>query len=186
MPVEDVARWLLMFVVIPLWVLAGLADWWCHRRTDIAHTSGWPENVFHWVLLAEGGVALLAVALLEIDAAVLLLVFAAFLAHEITTWIELRYTAPLRDVQPGEQMVHSFMEILPLLVLALAAVIGWDRVAGLFEAGAPDFALALKAEPWPASYLAGLGCAVLLLNVLPLAEEGWRCARAAQRSGRAP
>jgi hypothetical protein len=27
---------------------------------------------------------------------------------------------------------------------------------------------------------------VLLLNVLPLAEEGWRCARAAAEAGRGP
>jgi hypothetical protein len=182
---EDAARWLLMAVVIPLWVLAGLADWWCHRRTDIAHTSGWIENVFHWVLLAEAGIGLLAVALLEIDAAVLMLVFASFLAHEITTFIELRYTVPLREVRPGEQMVHSFMEILPLLLLALAAVIGWDQVLALFDEDVPDFALLPKAQPWPASYLAGVGIAVLLLNVLPMAEEGWRCVRAAAAARRA-
>jgi hypothetical protein len=178
MTIQDAAEWLLMAVVIPLWIVAGVADWWCHRRTRIEATSGLPENVFHWVLLGEGGVIVVAVALLEIDAAVLLLVFAAFLAHEVTTFVELRYTVPLRAVHPAEQMVHSFMELLPLVVLALLAVMRWDQVLALFDGGVPDFSLQPKVQPWPLAYLAGVAAAVAVFNVLPMAEEGWRCVRA--------
>jgi hypothetical protein len=174
----DAAELVIMAAVIPLWIVAGLVDWWCHRRTLIERTSGWPENVFHWFLFAEAGIALAAVGLLEITAAVLLLVFAAFLAHEVTTFVELRYTVPRREVRPLEQMVHSFMEILPLAILALLAVMQWDQVLALFDAGTPDFDLRLKADPWPAKYLLGVVIAVLVLNILPLAEEGWRCLRA--------
>jgi hypothetical protein len=179
--IEDAAELLLMVAVIPLWIAAGLADWWCHRRTAIEHTSGLPENAFHWFLLAQGGVALLAVALLEPNGAVLLLVFAAFLAHEVTTFVELRYTVPLRAVLPGEQMVHSFMELLPLMILALLAVIRWDQVLAFFDGREPDLGLRLKQAPWPPEYLAGAALAVLLLNVLPMAEESLRCARAGVR-----
>ena len=175
---RDAAELVMMAGVIPLWIVAGLVDWWCHRRTAIERTSGWPENVFHWFLFAEAGIALAAVGLLEITAAVLLLVFAAFLAHEITTFVELRYTVPRREVRPLEQMVHSFMEILPLAILGLLAAMQWDQVLALFGAGAPDFGLRLKAHAWPASYLLGVVLAVLVLNILPLAEEGWRCLRA--------
>jgi hypothetical protein len=178
MSIEDAAEILLMAVVVPLWIAAGLADWWCHRRTAIESTSGLPENAFHWLLFAEGGLALVPVALLEIDAAVLLIVFAAFLAHEVTTFVELRYTVPLREVRPVEQMVHSFMELLPLAMLALLAVMAWDQVLALFAAGEPDFALRRKLDPWPGAYLAGAAAAVLLFNALPLAEEGLRCLRA--------
>jgi hypothetical protein len=171
------AQLVLMVVVIPLWIGMGLVDWWCHRRTRIEDTSGLPENVFHWFLLAEGGLALLATALLEINAAVLLLVFAAFLAHEATTFIELRYTVPLRDVRPFEQMVHSFMELLPLVLLALLAVMKWDQVLALAGEGTPDFDLRPKQEPWPVGYLVWMAGAVTLFNLLPLAEEGLRCLR---------
>lgn len=163
--------------IIPGWILCGVADWWCHRRTAIERTSGLPENAFHWLLLAEGGVALLAVALLEIDAAVLLVVFAAFLAHEVTTYVELRYAVPRREVRPLEQMIHSFLEILPLAMLGVVAVLAWDEVLAMFR-GTADFALRPKAHPWPLPYLAGAAVAVLLLNVLPMAEEGVRCWRA--------
>jgi hypothetical protein len=172
---QDGARLVLMFGVMPLWILAGLADWWCHRRTSIERTSGLRENLFHWLLFAEAGVALLAVAVLEVNAALLLLVLAAFLAHELTTFVELRYTVPRRDVRPMEQMVHSFMEILPLLLLGLLAVMGWDRI---FDSAARDFALRATRAPWPPAYLASVAAAVLLLNVLPMAEETLRCWRA--------
>ena len=168
----------LMAGIIPLWILSGVADWWCHRRTGIERTSGVAENAFHWLLLAEGGVALLAVALLEIDAAVLLLVFAAFLAHEVTTYVELRYTVPRREVRPLEQMVHSFMEILPLAMLGVVAVLAWDQVVAMIGGGVAEFALRVKEHPWPVPYLLGVAAAVLVLNVIPMAEEGVRCWRA--------
>ncbi|QJW83416.1 hypothetical protein HK414_02120 [Ramlibacter terrae] len=120
---EEAARLLLMYAVFPVWVAAGLADWACHRRTRIERTSGLPENIFHWGLFALMGLATLAVGLLEVNAAILLLVFAAFLAHELATYLELRYTVPLRPIGPFEQMVHSFMELLPLVALALLATL---------------------------------------------------------------
>jgi hypothetical protein len=172
------AEALLMFAVVPLWIAAGLADWWHHRRTAIERTSGWPENVLHWILFGQGGVVLLAAAFLEVTAGALLLVAAAFLAHEATTWVELRYTVPRREVRPAEQMVHSFMEILPLVVLGLLALTAWDEARALFGEGVPDFDLRAKDAPWPASWLLGAGAAVLAFNALPLAEEAVRCLRA--------
>lgn len=178
----DLALALLMFAVVPLWIAAGTADWACHRRTRIADTSGLPENLFHWLLLAQGGALLLAVALLEITTGVLLLGLALFVTHEITTWVELRYTVPRREVRPIEQMVHSFMEILPLAILLLAAVSAGGQVLALAGAGSPDYGLRAKAQAWPPSYLLAVGAAVLLLNLLPMAEETRRCVRA--RAGR--
>ena len=175
MNAQDGARLLLISGVVPLRILAGLVDWSCHRRTHIERTSGLRENLFHWLLFAEAGVALGAVAMLEVNAALLLLVAAAFLVHEVTTFIELRYTVPRREVAPLEQMVHSFMEILPLLLLGLLAVIGWDQVLALSGGGRADFALRATSAPWPPGYLLAVAGAVLGLNVLPLAEEAWRC-----------
>jgi hypothetical protein len=174
---EEVARLLLMYAVVPLWIVAGVCDWACHRRTCIESTSGLPENAFHWLLLSQGGVALLAVGLLEINAGVMLVVFGAFLAHEITTYVELRYTVRRREVRPIEQMIHSFMELLPLALLALLAVLSWDQALALFAEGTPDFELRWKTQPWSPAYLLGVGAAVLCLNLLPLAEESWRCLR---------
>ncbi len=176
----DAARLLLMYAVVPLWIAAGLADWWCHRRTRIESTSGLAENLFHWVLLAEGGVVLLAAALLEVNGFVLLLAGAMFLAHEATTFVELRYTVPRRDVRPAEQMVHSFMEILPLALLMLLAVIAWE------QGTAADLAVRPKTQPWPAAYLLSVAAAVAVCNLLPMTEETLRCFRSRTRARPAP
>jgi hypothetical protein len=172
----DIARPLLMYVVLPLWMLAGFADWDCHRRTRIEHTGGLRESVFHWVMFLQMGAATLAVLFLEINAAVLLLGTVLFLAHEVTTWLELRFVVGRRDVRPLEQMIHSFMEILPLAGLLLLAVLYAQRVTDT-SAGAA-WTLRLKEEPLPAAYLAAALGGATLLNVLPLAEETWRCVRA--------
>lgn len=171
---------LLIVVVFPLWIAAGLADWACHRATRIESTSGLTENLLHWLLLAQAGVAVLAMALLQINAAVLLIVLAAFMLHELTVWLELRYTVPRREVRPIEQMVHSFEELLPLAALVLLAAVAWDQALALVGAGAEpvDLALRWKEQPLPPALLLGGAGAVLLFNVLPLAQETGACLRA--------
>ncbi len=166
----DTAQLILMYGVFPVWVAAGFFDWACHRRTAIATHGGLPENLFHWLLFAEIGVGLLAVAFLEINGAVLLVVAAVFLVHEFTVWLELRYAAPRRNIQPVEQMVHSFMELLPLVSLALLLAIAGGR--------ATDFSLQLKAQPWSPAYLLGALALSAVFNVLPLAQETRACLKA--------
>jgi hypothetical protein len=40
MQTADTLRLLLMYVVLPLWLAAGFADYLCHRAARIAETSG--------------------------------------------------------------------------------------------------------------------------------------------------
>jgi hypothetical protein len=163
----EAATFLLMFAVFPLWVAAGFADWACHARTGIAVTSGLKENLLHWLMYAEIGAGMLAVALFEIDAAVLAIVLGVFLVHEATVYWDLDYSTIRRDVGPFEQMVHSFLELLPLLSLALLAVI----------ADTSDWSLHIKREPWPLEYVAGALGASVLFNGLPLLQETRSCLR---------
>ena len=171
----QLVRELLMFLLLPLWVLAGLADWWCHRRTRIESTSGWRESAFHLLMFTQMSVAALAALLLQVNLALMSLLGALFLLHEATTWLELRFVQPRRLITPAEQMVHSFMELLPLAALFLLA---------LLAAGPADWALRWKDEPVPPQWLAGACGAVLVFNVLPLLEEAWRCLRARAGTGR--
>lgn len=166
---QQAAELLLMFGVYPLWVAAGLADWACHRSSAIERTSGWRENLLHWLLFGQVGLGIAAAAFLEPNAALLAWIAAVFLAHELTVYAELRYAVVRREVRPFEQMVHSFLELLPLASLALLAVLAWDRLA--------DWGLHARREPLPPAYLLTAGLAALLFNVLPLAEESWRCLR---------
>src|SRR6478672_10328775 len=84
--------WLLGAVVFPAWLLSGAADYLCHARTDIAHTSGRHEAALHLLQLAELGFPLLAFLFLEVDALVLALLLAGVVAHTLSAWRDLRYT----------------------------------------------------------------------------------------------
>ena len=33
----------ILYVLLPLWGIAGIVDWWCHRNTEIEKTSGLHE-----------------------------------------------------------------------------------------------------------------------------------------------
>ena len=56
---------------------AGLADWWCHRRSDIEHTAGTTESAIHAAMMVESGVPALLGLFCEIDASVLGVTYAA-------------------------------------------------------------------------------------------------------------
>lgn len=169
---------ILMFLVFPLLVAAGFAEWFCHRRTKIALTSGLKENLMHWLMFAEIAVGVAAVALLEINAAVLLIVLVVFLLHQLTVYWDLHYSTLLRDVGPFEQMVHSFMEILPLLSLALLSLLAWPQAQALVGLGdvPADWSLRLKQQPLPLEYLIAAGVLTVVFNVVPLLHETWSCA----------
>jgi hypothetical protein len=180
---QDAAVILLMYVVYPVWVAAGFADWACHRATGIAVTSGLKENLLHWLMYAEIGVGMAAVAFFEIDAAVLAIVLAVFVVHQLTVYWDLDYSTLRRDVGPFEQMVHSFLELLPLASLLLLAVIAWPQVlaAAHVGVGVSDWSLRPKDEPWPQRYIAiALGASVLF-NGLPLLLETVSCLRGGKK-----
>ena len=174
------AALLLLAVVYPLWVAAGFADWACHRATRIATTSGLRENLLHLLMFVQMGCAIAAMALLQVNAGVLLLVGALFLLHEVTVWWDLRVSLPVRRVTAFEQMVHSFQELLPLAALLLLAAMAWDQALALvgLGTGPADLRLRWKDDPLPLAVLAAGAAMAFTFNALPLAQETWACLRA--------
>jgi len=177
---QEPVRFILMYLAFPVWVAAGFADWACHRHTHIERTSGLKENLLHVLMAVEMGVAIAAVAFLEINAAVLLLVLALFAVHELTVYWDLNYSTPRRHVGPFEQMVHSFLEILPLLGLAMLSVLAWPQAQALFGLGpeSADWSLRAKQQPLPAAYVSAALLLMVAFNTVPLFQETWVCWRA--------
>lgn len=173
---------LLMYGVLPLWLLAGLLDWALHRRASIETTAGLRESHLHLLMLAQLGLPAVLVLLCEVNAGVLALCAVAWLAHEVTVYVDLRWSVARRPVTPLEQMVHSVQEILPLLALALLVSLHWPQAAALGGWGDTParYSLQLKEPPLPPAFLwsVGAGIAVLLLCYL---EEWYRCLRARSR-----
>lgn len=170
---------LLLWGVLPLWLLAGFGDWMCHRAYRIEHDAGTRESLLHWLMLLEMGPALAAALLLDITAAVLVLLFVLCLAHELTTWWDLGYAASRRHIPPLEQWVHALQLSLPWAGLVSLALIHHDQALALLGNGVPDWSLRPKQQPLPLAYLWGVAAAGVLLAALPFAEETLRCRHAA-------
>jgi hypothetical protein len=170
------------YVLIPLWLMAGVADNLCHRATVIEHTAGWKESVFHLVMFAEAGVPGLASLVFQSNALILLALFVGFALHEVTAMWDVSYAVKRRHVPPFEQHVHSFLEMIPLAILLLLASENPGQALALLGAGdaSADFSLRLRDPHLPMPYLVGLGLAVIVLEVLPYIEELVRGLRARQ------
>jgi hypothetical protein len=176
----EVAQFMLMYFVLPLWLLAGFADYLCHRSSDIEHTSGAKESLLHLLLFAEMGVPVLAAIFLEINALIIAVMIVCFLLHEATSFWDVSYASKRRNIAPVEQHVHSFLEILPLVGLLLIIVPHSGQFLALFGLGTEpaSFTLALKRNPIPWPYVLTVLVAVALLEVLPFVEELIRGLRA--------
>jgi len=174
----------MLFVLLPLWFAAGVADYWCHRRTCIETTSGLGECALHVLQAVQIGIALLAGLLLEINALVLLVILLCVIAHSLTALWDAQYTAPRRYISPFEQHVHSHLEYIPLVALSLVAMLYWSQFAALFSAGSDSasFSLRPKSEPLHTRYLIIVLVPVLLVQGALLAEEAVRSRRARART----
>jgi hypothetical protein len=184
---DDPVRTLLLYFIIPVWFLAGVADYLCHRASDIAHTAGWKESVLHLLMFGEVAVPLLMCLFLEVNALTFAVMIVAFLAHEATALWDVSFAITRRYVAPIEQHVHSFLEMVPLMAGAFVAVLHWPQLLALFGFGsqAARFDLGLKPEPLPAAYVVAILAAALFLEFLASVEElfrGLRARRATHRS----
>ncbi len=180
---DKIAMGVLMYFVMPLWLIAGFADYLCHRARRIEFSSGVKESAIHLLLFAEMGVPMLAALFLDVNAAVLTIMGAALLAHEATTLWDLAYAQRTRGIGWVEQHVHGFLEMIPLLGLSLMVVLHWEQAFAIVGAGpqAADWTLRLKYEPLPVAYVAIALGAALVIDILPFLEELWRGIRARRR-----
>ena len=171
---------ILGFVVLPLWIFMGLADYFCHRATDIEHTSGTRESTMHLAQFALVGVPLLAGLLLWVDAGVLILAAVFAILHHIVAFVDVRYANKTRDVYPIEQMIHSFLEILPLTAFILLACLNFDQLEALTGVGGAvtDFGFHLRSPALPVWYVATVLISALIVGLVPYLEELFRCLRA--------
>src|SRR5437868_12676114 len=93
-PVWDV----LVYVILPMWVLAGFGDYLCHRATDIEHANGLKESALHWLMLGEVAVPLLAAVFLKVNALMMVVMMVFLIAHEITGYVDLKLAIRTRHV----------------------------------------------------------------------------------------
>lgn len=184
--IESLLWGLLAYVVLPLWLLAGVADYATHARTRIAETSGSHESALHLLQTVEVGVPVLMVLLLKVNALTLAVMILGVAAHTVTAYRDVRYTARLRYISPFEQFVHNFLNVLPLMALAIVIVLHWPAFLTLLEpmAAPPEaWALQWRDPPFDRGVIAAVLVASVLLGVVPGVVE---FARTLRSRGRAP
>jgi hypothetical protein len=171
---------ILMYFILPLWLVAGFADWLCHRSSHIEATTGAKESLLHLLMFAEIGLPLLAAMFLDINGLIIAFMIVMFFVHEATALWDVSYATTARTVTPIEQHVHSFLEILPLMAIVSVVSLHWQQFLAMFGAGAEPLRtdISWKPEPLPIFYIAGILSIVLLFELLPYLEEFWRGLRA--------
>jgi hypothetical protein len=169
---------IILGILLPLWIMFGIADWYQHRKSQIEFTSGWQESLLHLMLTGQAAVAVLAALLLEINATVLLIMIGAFASHEITTNVDIGYAAPHRFISATEQRVHDYLTAIPVATLLIALIMYSGQLLAIFGLGneKPDFILGWKARPLPVWYIAAF-LAASSVNAFLYLEEFTRCMR---------
>lgn len=177
---NDPAVLILMYFILPIWLLAGFADWLCHRASHIETTTGAKESILHLLMFAEIGLPLLAAIFLQINAGIIALMIVAFFIHEATSLWDVSYAVTARNVTPIEQHIHSFLEMIPLMAILFVISLHWDQFQSLFGFGPENasFSLTWKEEPLPVFYVFSIMIVTLLFELIPFIEEFFRGLRA--------
>jgi len=163
----------IFWILLLVWLVAGIADYALHRRTHIETTSGAHESWLHVLQAAQIGVGLLAGLFLEINSLVLAILIVCVVAHTLTALWDSSYSNRRRYISPVEQHVHSHLEYIPLVTVALVALVHWDS----FENTAQSWTLQPKKVPLPALYIVAVLLSVFGVQGALLAEEVLRCQR---------
>lgn len=174
---------LLLYFVLPVWLIAGFADWICHRATNIETTTGLKETYIHILMFLEMGLPLLGALFLDVNALVIALMIVLFFCHEATALWDVSYAVTAREVKPIEQHIHSFLEMVPLMALLLVISRHWPQFQALFGVGDEParFELILRPDPLPTGYIVFVLTAIFLLEMLPYLEEYWRGKKARRK-----
>jgi hypothetical protein len=172
------AYYLLGFAVLPVWIAAGFTDYLCHRAARISENAGTPESMLHLVQYALVGLPVTLALFLKANAGFFLFAAVMILLHHLVAYIDVRYADRTRKVQPFEQMVHSFLELLPITAFLLLAVAAWPQFLALLGMGRERASFAPQLQVLFPVYSLAILAAAFLFNLVPYIEELVRCRRA--------
>ncbi len=168
----------MLYVLLPLWGFASMLDWWCHRNTNIEGTSGLREANVHILMGAQIGLPLVLSLVFEVNVLVMLMCFAALVAHEFIAHYDVHFTTGKREISIWEVHAHNYLATLPFFLLLLIIVRKWEVFVNTITLDwGGEFGLEWRQEPLGASgnyaalYMGSMG----LLVVGPYFQEWWRC-----------
>lgn len=175
----DLLRHALLYLLVPAWLLVGLAGYLCRRAQRIEETGGVHESLLHLGMLAAlvGGV--FTAMFYEINAATLWILLGACLLHEAILVAALFWADETRGTRWYEQWVRGMQQALPWMGLAVVMLLHPTQALAMFSLGdvVAEWQLVWKRTPLPEGYLPTVVAAGALLVGLPFLEEAGRCLR---------
>jgi len=168
----------ILYVLLPLWGLAGMLDWWCHRQTEIEKTSGLKEAYIHCLMGVQICIPLVLSLLFEVNVLIMLMCFAALIAHEVVAHYDVHFATGKREISIWEVHAHNYLATLPFFLLLLIIVRKWDvflDTATLNWGG--GFSIEWRQEPLGSSgnYATSYMVIMAIFVVFPYMQEWWRC-----------
>jgi len=130
-PPQNLLIQLLLYVIYPLWLIAGAIDYWCHRRTNIVATSGVVESLLHIAQFATIAIVFAMAVLLQPTMAMIVVIGLVSVLHLVLSYIDVAYTQRKRYISPLEQHAHGFLDVLPIIAVCVLAILALsDPTAG--------------------------------------------------------
>ena len=171
MDLRDLLIAFLVWVIYPIWLIAGLLDYLLHRRTHIERTSGPTESRLHLAQFASLGVPLLLVTFLTVTPLVIAIVIGAIVLHTSLSIADVSYTDGRRYISPLEQHAHAFMSVLPVIATGIVAILNWNDVV------CTGWVIKPKNEAIPVFNTGLLVGSYFVLAGIPIVEELIRTSR---------
>ncbi|MDR5755059.1 MULTISPECIES: hypothetical protein [unclassified Caballeronia] len=167
---HEIAHQFLLYCVLPVWLAAGTADALCHRWADLPNNAGVPESLMHIAQMTEGAALVLCALFLQINPFAICAMVALIVLHEITVYIDLRYASTTRVITPIEQMVHSVLEMAPVVGFAIICLAHPGTLASLVD-GKGSFLPLYREPPLPSLTVATVLLLCALFGAAPYAIE---------------
>lgn len=183
MGLEELTLRLILFVILPLWVICGSLDYFCHKATKIEENSGVWESFHHSIMGVQVGIPIWLGIYCEINVLVMLISFACFIIHEWTAHNDVVVAVHDREVTPREQHIHSYLITIPFYVLSLAICRNWESfLKTITFQWQGELSLVFRDEPLGTNaYVAWYATLMLVVAVIPYTEELIRCVRYARK-----
>src|SRR5688572_29187586 len=169
----------LLYVLLPLWGIAGFVDWCCHRATSIEKNSGLKESLMHSLMGLQIAVPILLCLLFRVIVLVILICLVTWMLHEFVAHMDVQYALPRRRISVWEMHAHSYLATLPMFMLIVIIVINWEvflRLVNLDWSGQMSLQRMDRAHGGD-SYLPAYLSFMAVLCVFPYMEENFRCLR---------
>lgn len=169
----------ILFVILPLWGLSGLADWWCHKKSGIEKTSGLKESLIHALMGAQIGIAFVLGIFFELTVLTYLIMFVILVVHEFIAHWDVSYSSPKRKITIWEMHAHNYLGTIPLYLFALISVLGWEITKKTVTLQWSD-SLYFKIRDTPiggAHYYVAYGIFITVVCGFPYVSEVLRCWR---------